>query len=213
MTDIVFGKLYEDRRTHRSGKLLDYAEKYKTYLLETSDGKSFNVTSAQFKNNWRMIEQEEVQEPIKPEAEVAEVKSGTTYKGKSEEEKKELNDLFTSSTIYINDYVQEFKNPHVCMFIKTPISKNTIRVRIDHFVVFDVQILVKFKQCRIWMSEYAFNSTNWTKKPLAQKQYPGTNKNYTVEFGLEDLPQVLEDLKPIVLDDLAERVGGIKDEI
>lgn len=213
MTDVVFGKLYEDRRTHRSGKLLDYAEKYKTYLLETSDGKSFNVTSAQFKNNWRMIEQEEVQEQIKPEVEIAEVKSGTTYKGKSEEEKKELNDLFSSSTIYINEYVQGFKNPHIQMNIRQPISKNTLRVRIDHWIVFDVQVMVKSKKCRIWLGEYAFNSTSWTVKPLAMKQYPGTNKNYTVEFSLEDLPTVLDDLKPAVLDKLAEIVGGIKDEI
>ena len=212
MTEIVFGKIYEDRRTHRSGKLLEYNEKYKTYLLESSDGKPFNVTSTKIKNNWRMIEEEEVQEQIKPEVEKAEIKPAR-YKGKSDEEKKELNDLFTSSTIYINDYVQSFKNQHVQMNIRQPISKNTIRVRIDYWVVFDVQIMVKSKKCRIWMDEYSFNKASWIKKPLAMKQYPGTNKNYTVEFGLEDLPQALEDLRPIVLDKLAEIVGGLDNEI
>ena len=212
MTEIVFGKIYEDRRTHRSGKLLEYNEKYKTYLLESSDGKPFNVTSSTLKNNWRMIEEEEVKEQIKPEVEKAEIKPAR-YKGKSDEEKKELNDLFTSSTIYINDYVQSFKNQHVQMNIRQPISKNTIRVRIDYWVVLDVQIMVKSKKCRIWMDEYSFNKAPWTKKPLAMKQYPGTNKNYTVEFGLEDLPQALEDLRPIVLDKLAEIVGGLDNEI
>lgn len=212
MTEFELNRVYEDRRTHRNGKLLEYNEKYKTYLLESSDGKSFNVTSSQFKNNWRMIEQEEVKEQIKPEVEQAEIKPAR-YKGKSEEEKKELNDLFSSSTIYINEYVQGFKNPHIQMNIRQPISKNTLRVRIDHWIVFDVQVMVKSKKCRIWLGEYAFNSTSWTVKPLAMKQYPGTNKNYTVEFSLEDLPTVLDDLKPAVLDKLAEIVGGIKDEI
>lgn len=210
---VVFNKIYEDRRTHRSGKLLEYNEKYKTYLLESSDGKSFNVTSAQLKTNWRMIEQEEVQEPVKPKVEKAKVKSGTTYKGKSEEEKKELNDLFTSSTIYINDYVQSFKNPNVQMSICKPISKNKVKIRVNHWSAFEIQILLKAKQFRVWMTEYAFNKALWSKKPLSMKQYPGTNKNFTVEFGLEDLPQLLEDLRPIVLDKLVEVVGGLDNEI
>lgn len=214
MTEIVFGKIYEDRRTHRSGKLLEYNEKYKTYLLESSDGKTFNVTSSQLKNNWRVVEQTEVQEPVKPKVEKTKAKPVEPKKEeKSDEGSKELNDLFTSSTIYINDYVQSFKNDNVSMYICKPITKNTIRVRIDYWVVFDVTILIKRKRCRVWLSEYDFNKTKWSNKPLCMKQYPGTNKNFVVEFDLENLPKVLEDLRPVVLDKLAEIVGGIKDEI
>lgn len=213
MTEIVFGKIYEDRRTHRSGKLLEYNEKYKTYLLESSDGKTFNVTSPQLKNNWRIIEQEEVQEPVKPEVEKAVVKTVKRDTTKTKEQSKELNDLFTSSTIYINDYVQSFKNDNVSMYICKPITKNTIRVRTGYWVVFDITILVRFKKCRIWLNEYDFNKVVWTNKPLTMKQYPGSNKNYVVEFMLEDLPQVLDDLRPIVLDALVEKIGGLKNEI
>ena len=213
MTDIVFGKIYEDRRTHRSGKLLEYNEKYKTYLLESSDGKSFNVTSAQLKSNWRMIEADEVKEPVKPEVEKVVVKTVKRDTTKMKEQSKELNELFSSSTIYINEYVQSFQNTNVQMSIRKPISKNTIRVRINRFVAFDVQIMVKCRQFRVWMSEYAFNKASWSKKPLAMKQYPGSNKNYIVEFGLEDLPQVLDDLRPVVLDKLVEVMGGLDNEI
>ena len=45
----VIGQIYEDRRTKKKGKLIERDEKYKTLLLETSEGKSFNVSYGGFK--------------------------------------------------------------------------------------------------------------------------------------------------------------------
>lgn len=211
MTDFKVGDLYEDKRTHRSGRILEYNEKFKTFLLESSDGKTFNVTSSQFKINWRLIEQNEVQEVIEPVAESVEVKAKSTYKGTTEEEKKELHGLFTNSTLYINDYVKSFENSAVTMKVAKPESKHTIRLRVDATIIVDIQIMVGKRRCRLWIDEYDFNKASWSIEPLAQKKYPYDNRSYTVEFNLEDLPQILEDFRAVILDRLVEIKGGIEE--
>lgn len=206
---IVFNKTYEDRRTHRSGKLLEYNEKYKTYLLESSDGKTFNVTSSQFKINWRLIEEAEVQTEIKPEVEPAEVKTGTTYEGPTEEKKKELNDIYTDAVLVGSDYINSFENDAIAL--KLVPAKNTYKIRIGKNLIIDVQVMVKFEQFRLWLYETDFNSfmASCSIKPKSTKKYPYDGRCYTAEYDIVDLQQVLEDLRPVVLDNLVSIEGGI----
>lgn len=206
---IVFNKTYEDRRTHRSGKLLEYNEKYKTYLLESSDGKTFNVTSSQFKINWRLIEEAEVQTEVKPEVEPAEVKTGTTYTGPTEEKKKELNDVYTDAVLIGSKFIDSFMNDAVA--IKLVPRKNMFRVRVDRHIVFDVQVMVKYNKFRLWLFEEDFNAqiTNSSKQSLSTKQYPYSGNAYTIEYNLIDLADVLEELRTVVLDHLVRIKGGL----
>ena len=56
----IIGQMYEDRKTKKRGVLESREEKYKTLMLRADDGKSFNITYATFKSNWRKYQGEEV---------------------------------------------------------------------------------------------------------------------------------------------------------
>lgn len=210
---IVFGMTYEDKRTHRSGVLISYSDKYKTYLMESSDGKSFNVTSSQFKVNWRLVETAEVKEEVKPEVETvkvepAKVKSGTTYKGPTEEQKKELDNVFAEAVLLGQKFISSFEND--ALALKIVPTKNMFRLRIGYNIVTDIYILVKFHKIRVWFNETDCNSflSSCSIKPISTKQYPYTGRCYAVEFDVADLSTVLEDLRVIVLDNLVKLKGG-----
>ena len=208
MTDVVFGKTYEDKRTHRSGVLISYSDKYKTYLMESSDGKSFNVTSSQFKVNWRLIESAEVKEEVKPKIEPAKVKSGTTYKGPTEEQKKELDNTFAEAVLLGQKFISSFEND--ALALKVVPTKNMFRLRIGYNIVTDIYIMVKFHKIRVWFNEIDCNSflASSSIKPISTKQYPYSGRCYAVEFDVADLNAVLEDLRVIVLDNLVKLKGG-----
>ena len=203
-----FGQTYEDRRTHRSGKLLEFNEKFKTYLLESSDGKTFNITSAQFKNNWRMIEQEEVQEIVEPEVEEVETRE-PTYTGPTEEQKKELDDFLANALLLGSNYADSFDNEVVTAKVEP--NKRIFRIKVKSTVVFDMTILLHKHLCRVWLDEYDNKRISWTNKPISVKKYPDIRRCYASEFEANKLPEVLEDLKPIVIDKMVEIEGGLTD--
>jgi len=90
MSDIgIIGATYEDRRTKKKGKLIERDEKYKTLLMESSDGKSFNITFGSFKSNWRKVDEPEqtVEEAMTEEVPEEQIK-GTSEKAKSAEKPK-----------------------------------------------------------------------------------------------------------------------------
>lgn len=210
---IVFGMTYEDKRTHRSGVLISYSDKYKTYLMESSDGKSFNVTSSQFKVNWRLVETAEVKEEVKPEVETvkvepAKVKSGTTYKGPTEEQKKELNDLYTEAVKLGQKFIESFDNDALALKISP--EKNMFKLRIGRDIITSIYILVKFRKIRIWLNEQDCKSllASCSVKPISTKQYPYEGRCYAMEYHYEELDNVLEDIRVIVLDNLCRIKGG-----
>ena len=206
---IVFGKTYEDKRTHRSGVLISYSEKYKTYLMESSDGKSFNVTSSQFKVNWRLVEKAEVQEEVKPEIEPAKVKSGTTYKGPTDEQKKELNDLYTEAVMLGQKFIDSFENDTLAL--KLVPLKNTFKIRAGRDIILDVQIMVKFSKFRLWMYEddfMQFINNDCKKYSLNVKQYPYEGRCFTAEFDIKHLGEILENLRETVINNIVTTNGG-----
>ena len=105
------GAIYEDRRTKKQGKLVERDEKFKTLLMETSDGKSFNITFGGFKNNWRKVDEPEqtveeamkeipVPEPIKKEKPVKKV----------EEKSEEVNPVYAEALKKVVEYVESFNS-------------------------------------------------------------------------------------------------------
>lgn len=101
----TIGQIYEDRRTKKRGKLLERDEKYKTLLMESDDGKSFNITYGGFKSNWRKIDEEvPTIEQAMEEVEVPE-EPVKVEKPKKESVKKEVN---TSDKItFFGEYLQK----------------------------------------------------------------------------------------------------------
>ena len=195
----IFGQRYADRRTHRSGVLLEYDSKYKTYLLESQDGKTFNITSAQFNKNWKLTDEVAEVEPI--EAEQAEV-GDKRYKGPSEEQKNELNKILETFFLIGKEYVDEFQNEIIT--IKPEPYKRRFLMKVRHHTVFIMDCMLRQRNCRVWLREYISSLMSWTVKPISIKRYPGTNMNTTVEFPLENLKEVLDDLTAVVIQDMTE---------
>lgn len=49
----VIGQRYSDRRTGKTGVLIDRNEKFKTLLFEADDGSTFNICYSTFRSQWR----------------------------------------------------------------------------------------------------------------------------------------------------------------
>ena len=197
--EVIFGQRYADRRTHRTGMLLSYDDKYKTYLLESQDGKTFNITSSQFNKNWEQTDEVVEVEPIEAEP----VKVGKKrYSGPSEEQKDELNKVLETFFLVGKEYVDEFQNEIIT--IKPEPYKRRFLMKVRHHTVFVMDCLLRQKNCRAWLREYVSDLMSWTVKPISIKRYAGTNMNTAVEFPLENLKDVLDDLKAIVIQDMTE---------
>ena len=199
MSEAIFGQLYEDKRTHRAGTIVEYDEKYKTYLLEAPDGKSFNITSSQFKSNWIPIEKS--QEIVKPKVEVAK-RGKKGYSGPTKEQKDEVNDMLATFMLIGNEYANSFGNEIIT--VKPELYKRRFLMKIRHHTVFIMDCLLRNKTCRVWIKEYAGDLMSWTAKPLSMKRYSGYNHNTAVEFPLDNLSDVLDDLRAIVIQELTE---------
>lgn len=119
----VIGQIYEDRRTKKQGKLVERDEKYKTLLLETSDGKSFNVSFGGFKSNWRSVDEhietveeamQEVDVPIKSEkAEPIVEKPAEEKPVKKPRKEQQLSKGFEDGVLKMIEYANSFGNPNL----------------------------------------------------------------------------------------------------
>ena len=201
--EVEFGQTYEDMRTHRAGVLLEYDEKYKTYLLETLEGTSFNITSSQFNKNWRKIGVAYIRAPVvNTDIEVYEHNTKSGYKGKSEEDEQEVNKILETFMLSASTYADSFENPIISA--KPEISKRRFKMKVRHHTVFIMDCLLRTKTCRVWIKEYASDLMSWTVKPLHMRNYVGYRHNITLEFPLEVMENVLDDLRGIVITEMTE---------
>lgn len=199
LSEGIFGQLYEDKRTHRAGTIVEYDDKYKTYLLESPDGKSFNITSSQFRLNWIPIEQPK--EIVKPEVPIA--KQGKKgYSGPTKKQKDEVNDMLATFMLIGSKYADSYENEIVT--VKPELYKRRFLMKVRHHTIFIVDCLLRTKTCRVWMKEYASDLMSWTVKPLSMKRYPTYTHNTTVEFPIDNLNEVLDDLRAIVIQEMTE---------
>ena len=56
----IIGQTYEERKSKKRGVLESRETKYKTLMMRAEDGRSFNITYATFKSNWRKYQGEDV---------------------------------------------------------------------------------------------------------------------------------------------------------
>ena len=138
----VIGSMYEDRRTKKKGKLLERDNKFKTLLMESEDGKSFNITFGGFKSNWRKIDEpeqtvEEAMEEKIPEEQIT-VKKPKEKKPVKKSEKKsvkkkvvdaEINEGLENATTSLAEFVQSFENPR--LRLRTVLEKKSNALILD----------------------------------------------------------------------------------
>ena len=200
----VIGQMYEDRRTKKKGKLVERDDKYKTLLMESEDGKSFNVSFGGFKSNWRSCESEEttieeemeeVEVPEEPVEEVVEPKKKPRKKPAERQASHGLED----ATLRILDYVKSFNNEDVVSGLVP--DKRRISVKAGRNRVLVVTHMTRKDNYQVSVTESLFLSIK-DKKYVKQPKY---NENwnigvkYTFTIDLDKLETLLEDLRmPII---------------
>lgn len=119
------GQVYEERKkdgtTGRIGVIEEVNEKYKTYLMKDKEGKSFNITFATLKSNWRKYQGDEVvmtseQKAEVKQAEKEELKEAKTEMAKSTETtikftKQERIDAIKAMRVVLKDAIKDAKYP------------------------------------------------------------------------------------------------------
>lgn len=110
----IIGQLYEDRRTKKQGKLLERDAKFKTLLMESSDGKSFNITYGGFKSNWRKVEEELPPEESFEEIPVVEQKVDEESEApKKKQKERNVSKGLEDTTLRILDYAESFNDVNI----------------------------------------------------------------------------------------------------
>ena len=100
------------------------------------------------------------------------------------------------------EYANSFENDIITA--KPEIHKRRFLMKIRHHTVFIVDCMLRTKTCRVWLKEYASDLMSWTVKPLSMKRYPTYTHNTLVEFPIDTLTNVLDDLRAIVIQELTE---------
>ena len=133
----IIGQIYEDRRTHKKGKLLERDEKYKTLLMESDDGKSFNITYGGFKSNWRKVDEEvptieEAMQEVEVPVEVADkisIEPKKKPKKKSTNKDVEVSPRLEEAVKVLVEYVDSFSSGRLTLAPK--FEKKTVAIRLD----------------------------------------------------------------------------------
>ena len=107
----TIGTMYEDRKSKKSGILVEIDEKHKTMMFEQADGKTFQISTSTFKSGWRKKAEEESEKTIQEESvdKVAEEKGEpdiVSLAEKKEEKKKKHREQ--SETTMLSDMILDF---------------------------------------------------------------------------------------------------------
>lgn len=214
----IIGQMYEDRRTKKRGKLIERDNKFKTLLMESEDGKSFNITFGGFKSNWRKVDepeqtveeamQEEVPEeqitvetPVRLPVKKNVVKKKSTKKVKSDS----VNPAFEEAIKVLVDYVDTFNSDK--LNVNPKFDRDFIAVKIGIYKFIEVfrrprtdhyTIACKEDVAQMVAGLKYINGVNYykTRKPL----------NYAFNVSVDDFDKFLEDFRPFIVEVLSAEV-------
>ena len=206
----VIGSMYEDRRTKKKGKLLERDNKFKTLLMESEDGKSFNITFGGFKSNWRKIDEpeqtvEEAMEEKIPEEQIT-VKKPKEKKPVKKSEKKsvkkkvvdaEINEGLENATTSLAEFVQSFENPR--LRLRTVLEKKSNALILDDRKQFELVYSRMKNRFSVCMTEKIAQLLS--KKPYASKivfHEKWITTKYAFFMSADYLPDFLDDMKEII---------------
>lgn len=200
----IIGQMYEDRRTRKRGKLLERDEKYKTLLMESPEGKSFNITFGGFKSNWREVEIAEVVEPLTEEPvtepvkeEVAEEKPVKKVRKKQAE--RDVNPELEDMALKVLDYSKTFNDVKVNTNV-VPI-KRRVTLKVDNRRIFILTHKSRKHNFDVQVNESLFlriRDNKYVNKASFHDNWPGMKYLFTIETN--DMDKFLEDAKPEVMD-------------
>ena len=179
-------EIYENKKTGKTGKIVERNEKYKTLILELSDGQRIPMSNSVFRSNWHLIENSEsvkeptdttedvapdvtpdtVAEPVSEETVEETVETATVEEPKKDKrnrkigkrkQKMDMQVFFDEMIPVFNEYIDSFHNPR--LHITSYINLNAKK--------YFVKILMD-KKCYI---EYHFRTMEggsfWVRVPSA----------------------------------------------
>lgn len=208
------GQKYEDRRTKRVGTLMSRDEKYKTLLMQTDEGKTFNISYSTFKSNWRSCSEpvttvEQAMEEIEiPDANIS--TSNVTEDLPVEEQSKpkrvrverNIGAVFTDYAEVVMKYAESFYNPLVS--IKVEVNKRTYLLKYKGRTLMNISALCRAGKYSLWISEPDYKNVKFTEAPLNVLPYTGFLRCIRIDVPAEKLLQYLEDLKPVMIEHIVD---------
>ena len=209
----TIGTMYEDRKSKKSGILVEIDEKHKTMMFEQADGKTFQISTSTFKSGWRKKAEEESEKTIQEEFidKVSEEKGEpdiVSLVEKKEEKKKKHREQ--SETTMLSDMILDFveyadvlnhkvnkEDFSVVVFS----SKNGIALKWKNRRIFEVYVKYRNNNYRMFMKNELFESLNNT---LEDKIMAMQNVEFIMDrffnADWDTVKKVSEALIPIILD-------------
>ena len=210
----VVGQVYEDRRTKKKGKLVSRDEKFKTLLMESEDGKSFNISYGGFKSNWRSIDVpvETIEEAMK-EVEVPEEKPKEKPKTKKVKVAKTpvsetLEGYLTVFETFIRSFNSDKMSLNIMMERKSARKSPYVTVKIGNSAIATLYLRTS-GYFRVIMQEVVYSHVKWSVK---FPKVVSNNKNVNCRLMCEDLGRFLEDTRPFIVEVLSASVVEVEEE-
>ena len=199
----VIGQIYEDRRTKKRGKLLERDEKFKTLLLESDDGKSFNITFGGFKSNWRKVDEpiqtvEEAMEEVEVPVEVAE-KPTIEVANKIKKKEREISKGFETATIKILEFDKSFNNPKTNV-TAIPKKRDLVFKVSGHRIVILTYLARKdsFRVCVYEKVFLLFKDKDYVSEGMYNENWQSMKYSFVIKSV--NLDRFFEDLRPYIVD-------------
>ena len=215
----TIGAIYEDQRTKKQGKLIERDEKYKTLLMESEDGKSFNITFGGFKSNWRKVDEPEqtleeaMQEEI-PESNVGEVQVEEEKKPVEKKSKQTKTKTDVVKTLSMDPYVKTFES-YVASLNSDKVSLNFIpaKAKKNPLVVFKIgrnKFIDMYLRAKghfwIMMPEFVYSQTTWSIKLINVVNTPKNRREISCSIDCADLDKFLENIRHSFVEVLSAKV-------
>jgi hypothetical protein len=197
------GAIYEDRRTKKQGKLLERDNKFKTLLMEASDGKSFNITFGSFKSNWRKVDEpEQTVEEAMQEVELTEEKP----KKKAKPKVKDAEGILAYEDIF-NSYVESLNSDKVSLrFVPAKGKKDSfVVIKIGKSKFIDLYLRQR-GHFWIMMPEFVYSQTKWKTELINVVNTPKNRREISCSITWEDLNTFLEDIRHSFVEVLSAKV-------
>jgi len=205
----VIGQMYEDRRTKKRGKLIERDNKFKTLLMESKDGKSFNITFGGFKSNWRKIDesiqtveeamQEEVpEEQISLQTKEAPVKKNKTKtKTRKPQAPRQINIVLEETMLHILDYAKSFNSTKISTGIEP--KKRNIRLKVDNTRMFILTYMARRDKFMVCLHERIFLQLR-NKDYVSEAKFNESWQTMKYSFIIEDdeLDDFLDDMREFI---------------
>ena len=204
----IIGATYEDRRTKKQGKLIERDEKYKTLLMEASDGKSFNITFGGFRSNWRKVDEpeqtlEEAMEEIPVPEPVKKEQKPVVKKKKKENKTGDVNPDFENTIKTVVAYLDSFCSNQLSIAPNFDVCRITVKIGRYKFVEMfckprtsHITVACKENVAKLVNKFSYIDGVNYyaTRKPL----------NYAFNVSKDGFDKFLEDFRQIIVDELSK---------